>query len=114
MNKGVGVKNLSTADVRRLYRGEITNWSELGGSDVPVRLVSRDANSGTRQVLQRQVLGRGETANSSVDCRTKDDSTTPGTALRSTRRTWCWTVAELPGSLGYSEFNRAAGQDVTG
>ncbi|CAM5707603.1 substrate-binding domain-containing protein [Streptomyces hirsutus] len=23
------------------------------------------------------------------------------------------TVAELPGSLGYSEFNRAAGQDVT-
>ncbi|MER6147680.1 substrate-binding domain-containing protein [Streptomyces hirsutus] len=114
VNKGVGVKNLSTADVRRLYRGEITNWSELGGSDVPVRLVSRDANSGTRQVLQRQVLGRGETANSSVDCRTKDDSTAPvlRCELDSTDLV-LRTVAELPGSLGYSEFNRAAGQDVT-
>ncbi|MFF0106162.1 substrate-binding domain-containing protein [Streptomyces hirsutus] len=109
VNKDAEVKDLSTADVRRLYRGEITNWSELGGRDVAVRLVSRDANSGTRQVLQHRVLGRGEIANSSLDCRHKDDPTAPvlRCELDSTELV-LRTVAGLPGSIGYSEFNRAA------
>lgn len=114
VNKDAGVKDLSTADVRRLYRGEVTNWSELGGRDVAVRLVSRDANSGTRQVLQHRVLGRGEIANSSLDCRHKDDPTAPvlRCELDSTELV-LRTVADLPGSIGYSEFNRAAAaQDV--
>ncbi|MFD3732528.1 substrate-binding domain-containing protein [Streptomyces sp. NPDC058632] len=107
---GIGIGNLSTADVRRLYRGEITNWSELGGNDVAVRLVSRDANSGTRQVLQHRVLGRGEIANSSFDCRTRDDPTAPvlRCELESTEMV-LQTVADLPGSIGYTEFNRAVG-----
>lgn len=109
VNKDAGVKDLSVADVRRLYRGEVTNWSELGGRDVAVRLVSRDANSGTRQVLQHRVLGRGEIANSSLDCRHKDDPTAPvlRCELDSTELV-LRTVADLPGSIGYSEFNRAA------
>lgn len=114
VNKDAGVKDLSVADVRRLYRGEVTNWSELGGRDVAVRLVSRDANSGTRQVLQHRVLGRGEIANSSLDCRHKDDPTAPvlRCELDSTELV-LRTVADLPGSIGYSEFNRAAAaQDV--
>ncbi|KUO08052.1 hypothetical protein AQJ58_32355 [Streptomyces sp. DSM 15324] len=60
VNDDIRLKNLSTTAVRRLYRGRITNWSQLGGPDLPVVLVSRDANSGTRQVFQRRVLGRGE------------------------------------------------------
>ncbi|MGV9842218.1 substrate-binding domain-containing protein [Streptomyces fungicidicus] len=109
VHEDVGLRDLSTADVRRLYRGEIANWSELGGPDLPVHLVSRDANSGTRQVFQRRVLGRGEIANSSVDCVHKDDPAAPvlRCELGSTEQVLA-TVAELPGAIGYSELNLAA------
>ncbi|MFB7502545.1 substrate-binding domain-containing protein [Streptomyces broussonetiae] len=108
VNKDVGLTNLSTADVRRLYQGRIANWSQLGGRSLPVRLVSRDANSGTRQVFQRHVLGRGEMANSSVDCVHKDDATAPVTRceLDSTEQVLN-EVAQLPGAIGYSELNLA-------
>lgn len=108
VNDDVGVKGLSTADVRRLYRGEITDWRRLGGRSLPVHLVSRDANSGTRQVFQRRVLGRGEMANSSVDCVHKDDPTAPVTRceLDSTDQVLS-EVAQLPGAVGYSELNLA-------
>lgn len=110
VNKGIGLKNLSTADVRRLYRGEIKNWRELGGPDVAVHLVSRDANSGTRQVFQRRVLKRGEIANSSVDCVHKDDPTAPviRCELDSTDQVLS-EVAEVPGAIGYSELTLASG-----
>ncbi|MFD7872810.1 substrate-binding domain-containing protein [Streptomyces sp. NPDC059766] len=108
VNDDVPLKNLSTRDVRRLYRGEITNWRQLGGPDLAVRMVSRDANSGTRQVFQRRVLGRGEIANSSVDCVHKDDPTAPviRCELDSTDQVLS-TVADLPGAIGYSELNAA-------
>ncbi|WP_367321730.1 substrate-binding domain-containing protein [Streptomyces sp. HUAS ZL42] len=110
VNDDVKLRNLSTQDVRRLYRGEIRNWRQLGGPDLAVHLVSRDANSGTRQVFQRRVLGRGEIANSSVDCVHKDDPTAPviRCELDSTDQVLS-TVAQLPGAIGYSELNAAAG-----
>ncbi|GGX12927.1 substrate-binding domain-containing protein [Streptomyces lomondensis] len=109
VNEDVGLRNLSTEDVRRLYRGEIRNWRQLGGPDLQVHLVSRDANSGTRQVFQRRVLGRGEIANSSVDCVHKDDPTAAviRCELDSTEQVLA-TVADLPGAIGYSELNLAA------
>ncbi|MBY8841850.1 substrate-binding domain-containing protein [Streptomyces sp. SP2-10] len=108
VNDDVGVRNLSTADVRRLYQGRIAGWSELGGRPLPVHLVSRDANSGTRQVFQRRVLGEGEMANSSVDCVGKDYPSAPVTRceLDSTDQVLA-EVAELPGAVGYSELNLA-------
>ncbi|PBC62444.1 phosphate ABC transporter substrate-binding protein [Streptomyces sp. Tue6028] len=111
VNDDIGVKNLSLADVRRLYRGEIRNWKQLGGPDRPVLLVSRDANSGTRQVFQRRVLARGEIANSSLDCVHKDDATAPVVRceLDSTEQVLS-TVARLPGAIGYSELNNATGR----
>ncbi|MGW4564041.1 substrate-binding domain-containing protein [Streptomyces sp. NPDC004561] len=110
VNDDVGVRNLSTADVRRLYQGRITDWARLGGRPLPVHLVSRDANSGTRQVFQRRVLGRGETANSSVDCVHKDYPSAPVTRceLDSTAQVLA-EVAQLPGAIGYSELNLATG-----
>ncbi len=109
VNKGIHLKNLSTADVQRLYRGEIKNWRELGGPNVAVHLVSRDANSGTRQVFQRRVLKRGEIANSSVDCVHKDDQTAPviRCELDSTDQVLS-EVAEVPGAIGYSELTLAS------
>ncbi|MFF0751413.1 substrate-binding domain-containing protein [Streptomyces sp. NPDC004267] len=110
LNDGIRLENLRLADIRRLYRGDITNWKTLGGPDLPVRLVSRDANSGTREVFQRRVLGRNEPANSSRDCAHKDDPDAPVVRceLDSTEQVLT-TVAALPGAIGYTELRSGTG-----
>lgn len=40
------ITELSLEDVGKIFRGEIKNWKELGGSDVPVSLYGRQSNSG--------------------------------------------------------------------
>ncbi|GAA4888663.1 substrate-binding domain-containing protein [Streptomyces coeruleoprunus] len=113
VNDRVPLRGLTTDDVRRIYAGEIRNWSRLGGPDLPVVLVSRNTNSGTREVFQRRVLGRYEPAPSSPDCRRKADPA--ARVLRcevdSTRQVMS-TVAAIPGALGYSELR--SGADVPG
>ncbi|MFD3412023.1 substrate-binding domain-containing protein [Streptomyces cyaneofuscatus] len=105
VNDRVPVRDLALADIRRIYAGEIRNWRELGGPDLEILLVSRDANSGTREVFQRRVLDRNETAQSSRDCATKDDPRAPVTRceLDGTDQVLA-TVARLDGALGYSEL----------
>ena len=42
------VTNLTIDDLAKIARGEITNWSELGGPDGEIVFVGREAGSGTR------------------------------------------------------------------
>ena len=42
------VSDLSLETIAKIYTGEITNWSELGGSDADIVLIGREAGSGTR------------------------------------------------------------------
>ncbi|MEV0781373.1 substrate-binding domain-containing protein, partial [Streptomyces sp. NPDC050428] len=56
------------------YRGDITNWKTLDGPDLDIRLVSRNAGSGTRDTFQRRILKGFEPGASSTDCRRKDDA----------------------------------------
>ncbi|MFD3532738.1 PstS family phosphate ABC transporter substrate-binding protein [Streptomyces sp. NPDC058664] len=111
LNDGIPVDDLTLDRIRRLYRGEITNWNELvPGLDQPVLLISRDANSGTREVFQRRVLGRNEPANSSRDCEHRDDPEAKviRCELDSTEQVLS-TVARLPGAIGYTELRSAGG-----
>ncbi|MBM9620312.1 substrate-binding domain-containing protein [Streptomyces zhihengii] len=114
VNDAVPLRDLSLEDVRRLYRGEITDWRQIDGvTGLPVRLVSRDANSGTREVFQRRVLHRNEPASSSRDCVTKDDPEAPVVRceLDGTRQVLA-AVAAHEGAIGYSELR--AGDDLKG
>jgi phosphate transport system substrate-binding protein len=105
VNDSVPVKNLSTADVRRLYRGDVSNWNQLGGPDLPIVQVSRDSGSGTRDIFQRRVLGAFEQADSSTDCRRKDDVSAKvfRCEIDSTDRVLA-TVADTPGAIGYTDL----------
>ncbi|WP_404819962.1 phosphate ABC transporter substrate-binding protein PstS family protein [Lacticaseibacillus daqingensis] len=55
-NPGVGVRNLSIVQLRRLFTGEITNWKQVGGKDLPVVVVNRAQGSGTRTTFEKWVL----------------------------------------------------------
>ncbi len=45
--KDTGIKNISMADLARIYHGDVTNWKQVGGVDKPVVVVNRDESSGT-------------------------------------------------------------------
>ncbi|MDW6004559.1 phosphate ABC transporter substrate-binding protein [Vibrio mangrovi] len=42
------VKNLTREQLYKIYKGQITNWKELGGNDQRIAVVTREASSGTR------------------------------------------------------------------
>jgi ABC-type phosphate transport system substrate-binding protein len=110
-NKEAGVQDLSLDQIRQLYDGRITNWSEIGGTDMPVRLVSRAPDSGTRRTFQQQLLdGRREPGSNSDDCLNPDPGAPPGVVRceRSSTTDLLNAVAGTPGALGYSELSAAS------
>ncbi len=48
VSPGAGVDNLRLDDVRAIFTGEVTNWSEIGGADLPISCIGRESGSGTR------------------------------------------------------------------
>lgn len=50
------VKDLTTAQVKDIFTGKITNWKEVGGEDAPIVVISREEGSGTRDGFQ-DILG---------------------------------------------------------
>ncbi|ASP35347.1 PstS family phosphate ABC transporter substrate-binding protein [Labrenzia sp. VG12] len=55
-----GVDGLTSEDLVKLYSGEITNWADLGGADLRVRLVRREDADSTLQVLKATMPGWDE------------------------------------------------------
>ena len=53
---GATVAKLSRADLRRIFSGQATSWSEFGGGDRPIHLYARDDKSGTYDTFKDLVL----------------------------------------------------------
>ena len=60
-NSACGVTDLTLDQVRAIFRGEITNWSELGGADHAIRVLYRDDQSGSQRLFEKMVF-KGEDA----------------------------------------------------
>ncbi|MHC3386949.1 phosphate ABC transporter substrate-binding protein PstS family protein [Lacticaseibacillus paracasei] len=56
VNPKVGVKNVSMAQLQKIFLGEITNWQQLGGKNVPIVQVNRAQGSGTRATFEKWVM----------------------------------------------------------
>ncbi|MFB6109557.1 MAG: PstS family phosphate ABC transporter substrate-binding protein [Halodesulfurarchaeum sp.] len=63
-----GVTQISGDELKDIYKGRITNWSELGGPDRPIQVLGRVKGSGTRTAFVTNVFG-DPTANTEVDNR---------------------------------------------
>lgn len=50
------VSQLSLDQLRGIFAGQITNWSELGGPDETILVVNRDEASGTREAFKTIVM----------------------------------------------------------
>ena len=50
------VTELTSEQIAKIYTGEITNWSEVGGNDAEIAVFGRDSASGTRSAFE-EILG---------------------------------------------------------
>ena len=80
------VKDISSEDLAKVYKGEITNWSELGGDDEAIVVVGRESGSGTRGAFE-ELLDIEDACNYAQEL----DST--GAVLAK--------VMSTPGAIGY-------------
>lgn len=110
VNPGVTIRNLTTSQVQGIFDGKYTNWAQVGGPDLPVRIISRGAESGTRVTFEKKVLHGTEPPVSSTDCVDKDRvPASPVTRCEEpSTPTLLAKVAATPGAIGYSEVSAAA------
>lgn len=60
VHKSNPVKNLSTRQIKAIYRGKITNWKQLGGKDAPIKLYARKGNiSGVGYAIRQYIFKDG-------------------------------------------------------
>ena len=52
VNKDVTVTDVTSEQLAKIYKGEIKNWSELGGKNEPIVVVGRESGSGTRGAFE--------------------------------------------------------------
>lgn len=60
------VDQLTTEELRAIFAGQITNWSEVGGENAPITVLERPQDSATREVFAERVLGEGVTSSANV------------------------------------------------
>jgi len=56
LNPANKVKELSIEQLSKIYKGEITNWKEVGGNNQPIKLYGRENSSGTYVFFQENVV----------------------------------------------------------
>lgn len=67
-----GVKKLTADQVRKVYRGKITNWSEIdayNGPDKEIQAIGRSVGSGTDTAFRLNMLGSAEAEMPGIDIR---------------------------------------------
>ncbi|MGB9939945.1 PstS family phosphate ABC transporter substrate-binding protein [Methanosarcina sp.] len=56
VNPSNPVTELTFDQLRGIYNGSISNWKDIGGTDAPITIISRDSSSGTYEYFQEAVL----------------------------------------------------------
>lgn len=84
------VTDLTKDQLIAVYKGEITNWSELGGADEPIVVIGREAGSGTRGAFE-ELLGIEDV------CAYANELDSTGAVIAK--------VASTPGAIGYASLD---------
>jgi phosphate transport system substrate-binding protein len=50
------ISNITTAQLKDIYMGKITNFKEIGGPDLKIVICSRDTSSGTYETWEKRVM----------------------------------------------------------
>lgn len=86
LDKANTVANLTKDQLIQIYKGEVTNWKDLGGADQPIVVIGREAGSGTRGAFEELL----EIADA---CKYSNEINSTGGVMAK--------VASTPGAIGY-------------
>ncbi len=81
------INDLDVETITKIYTGEISNWSEIGGNDSEIVLIGREAGSGTRDGFE-SITGTED------NCKYRQELTSTGDVIT--------TVAGNPAAIGYA------------
>jgi phosphate transport system substrate-binding protein len=104
------VYNLTTAQLQAIWRGDINNWDQLDGPNLPIVIVARTTASGTRRTFDRKVLQQPELPFSSYNCGTKNalpDALYDRCEVADTN-TLLQKVDTTAGAIGYAQVSDAS------
>ena len=94
VNPANPLSDLTIDQIAQLFNGEITNWSEIGGSDAPVVAIGREAGSGTRDGFE-SITGTEDL------CVYQNELTSTGEVIAN--------VASNPDAIGYASLSAVEG-----
>lgn len=100
VNAANSVANLTRDQVRRIYTGEVTNWSQIGGGNEPVRAFIREAGAATRTNFESYIFGS--------DKPTYAKSVTEVVEVEATLS----AIASFKGSIGIATIGSRTAQDT--
>ena len=89
-----GVTSLTTAQLADVYSGRVTNWSQVGGDDLRIRVVRRENDDSTLRVLRLTMP------------RWKGLLITEWSKTALTTQDAIETVQEVPGAIGFGPFTK--------
>ncbi len=81
------LSDISMAQLKSIYMGEIKNWKEVGGPDKEIVVVSRDTSSGTYEVWEEKVM--------------KKERVYAGALLQASNGAVAQTVSKNKNAIGY-------------
>ena len=96
VNADNGVADLTVEQIASIFTGEVTNWSELGGSDLEIACYGREAGSGTRDGFE-SITGTEDT------CVLDQELTSTGAVIEAVRSN--------PNAIGYASLSAVEGQE---
>ncbi|WIV61124.1 PstS family phosphate ABC transporter substrate-binding protein [Amycolatopsis nalaikhensis] len=110
VNRAAGVDKLTTQQVKDIFSGRVRDWDQLRpGPSVPIGIVGRGQESGTRKTFEQKVLGGAEDRLTSDSCREpeRDPAAATTRCERGTTAEVLTEVAAVPGAIGYADVPAA-------
>jgi len=99
VNPGIELPTLTKEQARAIFSGTITNFSEVGGIDAEITVVSREEGSGTRAAFEDLVMEYKDDAGEKVTALITETA-----LLQQSNGQVRTVVAETPNTIGYLSF----------
>ncbi len=87
VNKANPLQQITRQQVEDIYTGKVTNWKELGGSDLKIVAYARETSSGTYEFFKEHVMAKKSYAKEALNL------PATGAIVQS--------VGQTPGAIGY-------------